>query len=134
MAGELSLELGMVTIDCADPGRLATFWSAALGTSVEGDYGDFVFLAPAARGRRVARGFQRVAEPTPGKNRVHVDLIAKDRVGEVQRLVELGATQQYDQLGVVPGLEWTTLADPEGNAFCVGQEVDEVQASPAGAQ
>lgn len=48
--------------------------------------------------------------------------------------LELGATPRYDQLGLVPGLDWTTLADPEGNVFCVGQEVDEVQGSPAGPQ
>jgi predicted enzyme related to lactoylglutathione lyase len=60
-------------------------------------------------------------EPKVGKNRVHVDFTTEDREAEVARLVELGATVSYDQVGVVPGLDWTTLADPEGNVFCVGE-------------
>lgn len=52
---------------------------------------------------------------------MHVDFPAGDRAAEVQRLVDLGATVSYDQIGTVPGLDWTTLADPEGNVFRVGQ-------------
>jgi len=116
----MTLALGMVTFDCVDPQRLAGFWAAALRTSVAGDYGDFVFLASPTDGG-AALGFQRVPEPRVGKNRVHVDLSTQDRVGEVSRLVKLGATVSYDQVGTVPGIDWTTLADPEGNEFCVAQ-------------
>jgi predicted enzyme related to lactoylglutathione lyase len=116
----MGITLGMVTIDCADPQKLAAFWSAALRTSVAGDYGEFVFLAPPSEGQ-VTLSFQKVPEPRAGKNRVHVDFAAEDRAAEVARLVELGATVSYDQIGTVPGLDWTTLADPEGNVFCVGQ-------------
>ncbi len=34
-------------------------------------------------------GFQRVEDPTPGKNRVHVDFSAADLEAEVARLVSL---------------------------------------------
>jgi predicted enzyme related to lactoylglutathione lyase len=37
----------------------------------------------------------------------------------VARLVAVGATVVADY--EVPGLEWTVLADPEGNHFCVAQ-------------
>jgi predicted enzyme related to lactoylglutathione lyase len=110
----------MVTFDCADPKRLAAFWSAALETTIVGDYGDFVFLA-SPPGGGPALGFQRVPEPRAGKNRVHVDLTTDDREAEVARLVGLGAAVSYDQVGVVPGIDWTTLTDPEGNVFCLGQ-------------
>jgi predicted enzyme related to lactoylglutathione lyase len=116
----MGITLSTVTIDCADPQQLAAFWSAALRTSVSGDYGDFVFLAPPPGGQ-VALGFQKVPEPKVGKNRVHVDFGAEDRAAEVARLVELGATVSQDHIGTVPGLDWTTLADPEGNVFCVAQ-------------
>jgi predicted enzyme related to lactoylglutathione lyase len=110
----------MVTFDCADPKRLAAFWSAPLETTIVGDYGDFVFLAsPRAGGP--ALGFQRVPESRAGKNRVHVDLTTDDREAEVARLVGLGAAVSYDQVDVVPGIDWTTLTDPEGNVFCLGQ-------------
>ena len=63
--------------------------------------------------------FGRVAERTPGKNKVHVDFVTDDRPAEVARLVALGATFVADH--EVPGLTWTVLADPEGNQFCVAQ-------------
>ena len=47
------------------------------------------------------------------KNRVHLDLTADDPFGEVARLTELGATV------VAEHERWTTLADPDGNEFCV---------------
>jgi len=87
----MSLEIGMVTIDCAEPQHLAAFWSEALGVSIQGDYGDFVFLARPVDGGPVL-GLQRVPEPRSGKNRVHVDLSGGSRVTEVQRLVGFGAT------------------------------------------
>jgi len=112
--------LGTVTFDCADPQRLAGFWAAALKTSIAGDYGEFVVLAPPPEGG-TRLGFQRVPEPRAGKNRVHIDLEGTSRVAEVARLVELGAAVSYDQVDVVPDFDWTTLTDPEGNEFCVAE-------------
>ena len=37
--------------------------------------------------------FQKVDDPTPGKNRVHIDFAAADMEAEFKRLVELGATE-----------------------------------------
>jgi len=64
----MSLGIGMVTIDCAEPQQLAAFWSEALGVSIQGDYGDFVFLArPVVGGprARAAAGRQTIAALTP---------------------------------------------------------------------
>ena len=62
-------------------------------------------------------GFQKVPDPTPGKNRVHLDFSAADVEAEVDRLVDLGASEtgrhSFGDFG------WVVLADPEGNAFCV---------------
>jgi catechol 2,3-dioxygenase-like lactoylglutathione lyase family enzyme len=115
----MSLGIGMVTIDCADPQQLAAFWSAALGVAVQADDGDFVFLERAADGGPVL-GLQRVPEARPGKNRVHVDLSGGSRATEVPRLVGLGAEVLAEH--EIPGLAWTVLADPEGNEFCVGEQ------------
>jgi len=62
----------MVTIDCADPQRLAAFWSAALGVPVQAGYADFVLLERPAGGGPVL-GLQRVPEARSGKNRVRPD-------------------------------------------------------------
>jgi hypothetical protein len=54
------------------------------------------------------------------KNRVHLDLRPTDgtREEEVARLVAIGATQLAD-FRRPDGSGWITLADPEGNEFCV---------------
>ncbi len=112
--------MGMVTVDCADPAALAAFWCRVLGTEVAADFGEFVMVAPPSGGG-CAMGFQRVPEARAGKNRVHVDLNTDDRAGETARVVDLGARVLAEHVGEVPGLDWTTLADPEGNEFCVGE-------------
>lgn len=62
--------------------------------------------------------FNEVAEPEEGKNRLHLDLQTPQREQEVARLVALGASVRT----VHP--EWTVLADPEGNEFCVRGDAD----------
>ncbi|MEE1940461.1 VOC family protein [Streptomyces sp. TRM 70361] len=68
-------------------------------------------------GRRLL--FLRVPEPKAGKNRLHIDVHAGPgrRAETVARLTELGAAviRQVKE----PGGEWTVMADPEGNEFCV---------------
>ena len=113
----MSLSLEMITVDCVDPDRLARWWADALGGSV-------VVLMPGefalvTRDGAPALGFQRVDAPTPGKNRVHVDFSAPDVDAEVDRLVGLGA-QETARHSVDGGFRWVVLADPDGNAFCVG--------------
>jgi predicted enzyme related to lactoylglutathione lyase len=111
----------MVTIDCADPAKLAPFWTEALGAKVIQDMdGDYMIMATGADGG-VLLGLQRVPEAKNGKNRVHLDLHTEDRQADVQRLVGLGATVigEHD----APGFAWTVLTDPDGNEFCIGGEV-----------
>lgn len=63
--------------------------------------------------------FQLVPEAKTVKNRVHLDLRvgAERREEEVARLLALGATELH-RASQGP-FEWATLADPEGNEFCV---------------
>ncbi len=103
----------MITIDCADPQALAAWWAEALGVDDVQDHGDFVVLAATS----LVLGFQRVPEPRPGKNRVHVDFSSPDRPAEVERLAKLGATVVGEQS--MEGMSWTVLKDPEGNEFCL---------------
>lgn len=112
----MTLSVEMITVDCVDPGRLAQWWAEAVGGSVvELPGSDFVLVA---REGWPALGFQRVDHPTPGKNRVHLDLMASDLDAEVHRLVSLGATETSRHDGGL-GFRWVVLADPDGNAFCV---------------
>ena len=112
----MTLGLEMITVDCTDPATLAQWWAEVVGGSVVPlPGGDFVLVV---RENWPALGFQRVEMPTPGKNRVHLDLTASDLDAEVHRLVGLGATEtaRHDLGG---GFRWVVMADPDGNAFCV---------------
>jgi len=66
--------------------------------------------------------FQKVDDPTPGKNRIHVDLRADDVDAEVDRLAEAGARlvgHRGDET-----FRWVTLSDPDGNQFCVAEQAE----------
>jgi uncharacterized protein (UPF0254 family) len=73
--------------------------------------------APDKRGVQHILFFQ-VPEPKITKNRVHVDLAAKNPEEEIERLVALGATKVEFREGT--GTSWTVMLDPEGNEFCIG--------------
>jgi predicted enzyme related to lactoylglutathione lyase len=112
----MSLDVAMVTIDCVDPDGLADWWAKAVGGEVNAVApGDFVMIA---REGGPALGFQKVPDPTPGKNKVHLDFHSADKEAEVARLVDLGA-RETGRHSFGPEFDWVVLADPEGNAFCI---------------
>jgi predicted enzyme related to lactoylglutathione lyase len=115
----MNLNMGGITIDCAEPRKLAEFWTQALDLEVELDAdGYFIALRPRAGSSRPYLGLQKVPEEKAGKNRVHLDLSTDDPDGEIARLVALGAVA--GEKHEAPGIRWTVLCDPEGNEFCVG--------------
>ena len=64
--------------------------------------------------------FQRVPEPKVVKNRVHMDIVVDDIEIATSRIVELGGRRRrpdadFDEYGFC----WRTMADPEGNEFCL---------------
>ncbi|MGE0214282.1 VOC family protein [Mycolicibacterium sp.] len=112
----MSLDVAMITMDCADPDGLASWWAEVVGGSVNAVApGDFVMVS---RQGAPALGFQRVPDPTPGKNKVHLDLHTADKEAEVARVVALGA-RETGRHSFGPEFDWVVLADPEGNAFCI---------------
>jgi predicted enzyme related to lactoylglutathione lyase len=113
----MTLRLGNVTMDCDDTLQLAAFWSAALDRPIDDEQSESFATIGREDASQTGWFFIKVPEGKAVKNRVHVDLHADDREAEVARLVALGATRlsDHDEWGAV----WTTLADPEGNEFCV---------------
>ncbi|WP_206188178.1 VOC family protein [Sanguibacter sp. HDW7] len=111
----ISIASAMVTVDSQDALALARWWSRATGAPFTLEHEEFSMLAPTDG--LPTLGFQRVDDPTPGKNRLHLDLHVTDRVAAVDELVALGARLVADH--AEGGNEWTTLADPDGNLFCV---------------
>jgi hypothetical protein len=117
-----------VTFDAVEPRRLGRFWAEATGYAVTEERDDFVRLeAPDHRGVRQLL-FLQVDDPTPGKNRMHIDMAAADLAGEIDRLVRLGASFADEPVDGQPswregnGIQWIVLRDPEGNEFCLGAE------------
>jgi predicted enzyme related to lactoylglutathione lyase len=111
-----------VTFDCTgDPYDLALFWSEMLGNPLADDDkpGD-----PEALIEDPAGGpgllFVRVEEGKTAKNRLHFDLRprGRTRAEEVAHALALGARQLADHTRPDGG-GWVTLADPEGNEFCI---------------
>jgi hypothetical protein len=111
----MTLDVSMITFDCTDPDVLAQWWAQAVGSTAETVAPGYFDMVRLPSGLRL--GFQKVDDPTPGKNRVHLDLTGADREAEVSRLIELGAseTARHNAGDFV----WVVLADPAGNAFCV---------------
>jgi hypothetical protein len=143
----MTVEWG-ITVDCADPVRLAGFWREALGyvdaPVPEGfasreewlarwevppeEWDDGAYLVD-PHGVRPSLSLLKVPEPKIVKNRLHLDIKAGGRdlpqevrwprVAEVvQRLLAAGATMVQE--AVVGGVpSHVVMADPEGNEFCV---------------
>ena len=108
-----------VTVDCLDPVRVATFWSALLGRAAGPSPDGWVYLGE--RGDPQPRlVFQPVREPGRGKTRIHLDVTVDDieqSMAEVTRLGGrfTGERHDYDE-GVV-----VVMADPEDHVFCLVQ-------------
>jgi hypothetical protein len=133
-----------IVFDSADPHILCKFWAellhheverhedqirqlVAAGHATEDDTAEFegtlVWKTAAAcsdpNGVLPRLLFQQVPEPKTVKDRIHVDIQVGDerRDAEVERAKALGATfLWHGQQGPHP---WVTLADPEGNEFCI---------------
>jgi len=138
-----------VAVDCARPHELADWWAETLGWNVEWPNEDFirqmiaegyatdaettthdgklVWLTGAAirhpdgpdSGSRRRIIFQQVPETKVTKNRWHLDIwVGAENVGqETERLIGRGATLLHK--GRQGPHDWVTMADPEGNEFCL---------------
>ena len=117
-----------LVLDCADPDRLAEFWSEALGYANVGSAGVYVALYP-RQGSGPKLLLQRVDEPKTSKNRMHIDIETADIQAEADRLIALGGQRESDGPCSEHGSTWILMADPEGNEFCVCDN-----GSPAGTE
>jgi len=122
----MTSRINHITIDCTDAYALGSFWSAVLDAPLGEDDlpGDPEALL---RTDGVALLFVTVPEPKAAgaKNRLHLDLQPQGRRdAEVERLLKLGAVLVADRRRP-DGTGWVTLADIEGNEFCVERSAAE---------
>ncbi len=112
----MTLEWEQVIVDAADPAALGRWWAEALGWVVVDESADEYEIQP-EKGRLPGLLFVRVADDKVVKNRLHLDFRPDDQESEVTRLLALGA--RHADVGQTGEVSWVTLADPEGNEFCV---------------
>ena len=124
----MSSSVWVVTFDCPEPRRTAEFWAKVLDYRIEApneDVGEVMLIDPTGAGQTL--GFMKVPESKVVKNRVHLDLRPDGHMeDEVERLVALGATiveTLQDGEGYVEPTIWTVMLDPDGNEFCVIEEL-----------
>jgi catechol 2,3-dioxygenase-like lactoylglutathione lyase family enzyme len=110
-------------LDCADPERLAAFWSEVLGYVEIGreDDGSIQIGPPGAAwgGPQPTLLLSRSSDPRAGKLPLHIDVNPTDRDqdAELERLLALGA--EPADIGQGDSVSWHVLTDPEGNEFCL---------------
>ena len=138
-----------IAVDCERPHELADWWAETLGWVVEQQEEDFIrkmiaegyatesdtttragklvwtdgaairHPAGPVTGNRRRIIFQQVPEPKSAKNRWHIDVwVGQENLqSATEHLIARGATFLHD--GQQGPQRWVTLADPEGNEFCV---------------
>jgi hypothetical protein len=112
------------TIDCTNAYELSEWWKPVLGyVDLDGDPNEpgheECMIRDPETGHQIL--FIEVPDPVKGKN-WHFDVRPRERGrdDEVAWLLAYGATQVADRRGIYgAGSGWVTLADPEGNQFCV---------------
>ncbi|MFF9851002.1 VOC family protein [Streptomyces litmocidini] len=110
-------------LDCADPERLAAFWSGVLGYVEIGreDDGSIQIGPPGAvlGDPQPTLLLSPSSDPRRGKLPLHIDVNPTDRDqdAELERLLALGARPA--DVGQDDSVSWHVLADPEGNEFCL---------------
>lgn len=111
--------VAMTTLDCAEAGPEARFWSELLGWEVVAEGEGYAMLS-GPYGQRLGfgevPGYQPPSWPDEGgRKQFHLDLAVDDLDAAQQRAVELGARPVDPQ----PGDTWRVLLDPAGHPFCL---------------
>jgi catechol 2,3-dioxygenase-like lactoylglutathione lyase family enzyme len=128
----MTSRISHTSVDARDAFAQSRWWGEVLGFSEdprdpnEPGHEECMIFSADGRSRLL---FLEVPEGKAVKNRLHLDLRPTDgtREEEVARLLARGATEVGDHRRPDGG-GWVTLADPEGNEFCVlrgdGEDVD----------
>ncbi|MFB7027278.1 MULTISPECIES: VOC family protein [unclassified Streptomyces] len=112
----MAVRMYHLAVDAHDLSAQARFWAAVLDWKVLYEDGHEVVIG-ADEYSLPGMCFLPVPESKSVKNRLHIDLTPDDRDAEVERILALGATRI--DVGQGEDATWVTLADPEGNEFCV---------------
>jgi len=110
-----------VVLDVSNIEHAATFWGALLGEEPGPPRANGQYVTVGALAGTTWLVLQRVPEGKTVKNRVHFDFTVTDVDAAVNRILALGG-------GIVRevregGGHFVTMADPDGNEFCLAAYV-----------
>jgi len=103
-------------IDVNDLGLEAAFWGAMLGEEPGPIRSDGGWVTIGTLGGPARLVLQKVPEPKTIKDRIHIDLDVDDVDVAITRIIEMGGSQ-LSEPKISGGV---TMADPQGNEFCIG--------------
>ncbi len=127
----MGMHINHVTFDCGDAKALAGFWSTLTGWHLWYDDDPEVVVAPTFPHDVTGLLFIPVPEGKTAKNRVHLDLQPEGmRRDEAVELAMANGATLIGDFRKADGSGWVTLADPEGNEFCIERSKAEVPATP----
>lgn len=119
----MATRLVQINMKAQDDAALGAFWAEVLGWDMSSEGPGVTNLEPKGLTYPdpTALYIDLVASPEPKtvKNRVHIDLPTTSpahKAEVIARLTGLGAT--FADIGQ-GDVDWTVMADPEGNEFCV---------------
>ena len=110
------LETALVVLDVDAIEHQAAFWSAMLGEKPGRRRSGGGWLTVGSLDSTTSLVLQKVPEPKIVKNRCHMCFVVPDVYEAVRQIVALGGS-------VISGPrigDGVTMADPEGNEFCIG--------------
>jgi predicted enzyme related to lactoylglutathione lyase len=120
------LELVHITFSCADPQRVAEFWSALLDYDAAPAGDSWTAQDPQGTGPKLL--FNRMEKSPTIEIPIHLDVNVPDREADRERVLQLGGTlveNKSFRIGELSG-GCTVMRDPEGNGFCLedGSDTD----------
>ena len=110
------MDIASVVLDVDDIERDAAFWGAVLEEEPGPLRGEGGWLTVGSLDYTISLVLQKVPEPKVVKNRCHMCFIVSDVDEEVRKIIALGGSRISNPR---PG-GGVTMADPEGNEFCIG--------------
>lgn len=131
----MAVFISHTTIDSHDAYTLSEWWKETLGYTdlpddPNGPGDEECVIVDPETGHRLL--FITVPDEVLPEKRIHLDVRPRERPRdeEVEWLLSRGATVTADRRGIHgPDTGWFTLADPEGNQFCVLRSPAELTAS-----
>jgi catechol 2,3-dioxygenase-like lactoylglutathione lyase family enzyme len=117
------MKIGAIVIKCKKFDEMLAFWQEALHyvLGMQLQDGFVILIDPEEKSANLSldKALEGEHVGSPRNPRLHLDLYTNDQIGEVKRLLGIGAKrypQTYD-----PEDDFVVLEDPDGNLFCVVQ-------------